>query len=73
MTRGPMTEAPMRLLTYLELSRYSKAQLLCVIRRIQACLPFLACGSRRHETALMNLRHARIFLDRLERARVYVP
>jgi len=63
----------MRLLTYLELSRYSKAQLLCVIRRMQACLPFLACGSRRHETALMNLRHARIFLDRLERTRVYVP
>lgn len=57
----------MRLLTYLELSRYSKAQLYAVMRQMRIALPLLRSGSPAHETALMNLRHATLFLDRLER------
>ncbi|NBU58312.1 MAG: hypothetical protein EBS23_00750 [Betaproteobacteria bacterium] len=57
----------MRLLTYLELSRYSEAQLRLVIRDMRNVLPLLTPGSSAHETALMNLRHAMLLLDRLQR------
>lgn len=61
----------MRLLTYLELSRYSIAQLHCVVRRMWTILPHLAPGTAAHEAALMNLRHARLFLDRHQRRVTY--
>lgn len=57
----------MRLLTYLELSRYSQAELCCVIREMRSVLPLLRPGTPAHETALMNLRHAVLLLERLER------
>lgn len=62
-------EEKMRLLTYLELGRYSKAQLWDLLRQNLAVLPELAEGSCDRENALLNIRHIRLFLAR----RDYTP
>lgn len=54
----------MRLLTYLELSRYSKAQLWDLYRQTLAALPELPEGSIDHQNALLNIRHLRQFMAR---------
>lgn len=54
----------MRLLTYLELSRYSHAELDALLREMYAALRRLDPRSRSHATAVMNIRHLRIFLAR---------
>lgn len=58
----------MRLLTYLELSRYSQPELLTLLRRMYAALPSLARGTVEHEHASLNIRHLRIFIARREQA-----
>lgn len=57
-------EEKMRLLTYLELSRYNKTQLWELQRQMLAALPELAEGSPERQNALMNIHHIRIFLAR---------
>jgi hypothetical protein len=54
----------MRLLTYLELSRYSRRELQALLDVLRRMLPELPPGSRARETALLNIRHVRIFLAR---------
>jgi hypothetical protein len=57
-------EEKMRLLTYLELSRYTHAQLWELQRQMLVALPELGEGSIERENAMMNIRHIRIFLAR---------
>ena len=59
----------MRLLTYLELSRYTKAQLWELQRQMLAALPELEEGSEARQNALLNIQHIRLFLAR----RDYTP
>jgi len=54
----------MRLLTYLELSRYTKAQLWNLQYQMLAALPELREGTESHENTLLNIRHIRLFLAR---------
>ena len=54
----------MRLLTYLEMSRYSKAQLWDLYRQMLAALPELPEGSIDHQNTLLNIRHLRQFMAR---------
>jgi hypothetical protein len=54
----------MRLLTYLELSRYSKAQLWDLHRQMLSLLPMLRDGTEARENVLMNIRHIKLFLAR---------
>jgi hypothetical protein len=54
----------MRLLTYLELSRYSKPQLWELNHQMLAALSELPEGTEAHEYALMNVHHIRLFLAR---------
>jgi hypothetical protein len=54
----------MRLLTYLELSRYSKAQLWDLYRQNMAALPEIPEGSIDHQNALLNIQHLRLFMAR---------
>ena len=54
----------MRLLTYLELSRYSKAELWDLYRHNVAMLPGLRAGSVDHYNATLNIHHIRMFLAR---------
>lgn len=54
----------MRLLTYLELGRYTKPELHDLLRELLNALPCLPVGSRMHANALMNIRHVRMFLAR---------
>lgn len=57
----------MRLLTYLELGRYSPRELQGRLDWLRRILPTLPLGSRARETALLNIRHVRIFLARARR------
>lgn len=61
----PMEET-MRLLTYLELSRYSKSQLRLLHHEMLCALSILPIDAPLRETALLNIRHIRLFLDRRE-------
>jgi hypothetical protein len=61
------TEDAMRLLTYLELSRYSRRELQELLNRLRRVLPHLPPGSSARETALLNIHHVRIFIARLGR------
>ncbi len=54
----------MRLLTYLELSRYSKAQLWDLYRQMLAALPELPEGTIDRQNALLNIQHLRMFMAR---------
>lgn len=54
----------MRLLTYTELTRYSKAQLWELYREALAALPGLPEGSTAHRNAMLNIQHIRLFLMR---------
>jgi hypothetical protein len=54
----------MRLLSYIELTRYSKAQLWDLLRRINAALPGLPEGSVERKNALLNIQNVRMFLAR---------
>jgi len=62
-------EEKMRLLTYLELTRYSKAELWELYREVLAALPELQEGSIAHHNAMLNFHHLRLFLAR----RDYTP
>lgn len=64
MTRAVTTEETMRLLTYLELSRYSRTELRERLDQLLRVLPHLRVGSRDHANALMNIGHVRLFLER---------
>jgi hypothetical protein len=61
------TERTMRLLTYLELSRYSRRELQAALDGLCRSLPDLPAGSSAREIALLNIRHVRIFLARHRR------
>jgi hypothetical protein len=61
-----MEELMRRLLTYIELTRYSKAQLWDLLRQINAALPGLAEGSVERKNALLNIQNVRMFLARPE-------
>jgi hypothetical protein len=63
-----MEEKMVRLLTYTELTRCTKAQLWDLYYQVLDELRDLAEGSADHETALMNIRHIRMFLARRDRA-----
>lgn len=56
----------MRLLTYLELSRYTKPELRALLQELLRALPGLAAGSQAHTNALLNIRHVRLFLQRCD-------
>lgn len=56
----------MRLLTYLELSRFTQPELRRILLELLNALPLLPVGSRAHANALMNIRHVRLFLERRE-------
>ena len=62
-------EEKMRLLTYTELTRYSKPQLWDLYRQILAMQPELQAGTIDYQNALMNIQHIRLFLAR----RGYTP
>ena len=59
----------MRLLTYLELTRYTKAQLWYLYQQMLAALPSLNEGTRERANAILNIQHIRLFLAR----RDYTP
>jgi hypothetical protein len=59
----------MRLITYLELSRYTKAQLWELNRQMLAVLSELPDGSPGRDNAVLNIHHIRLFLAR----RDYTP
>lgn len=63
-------EEEMRLLTYLELSRYSQAELWDLLRQNLAVLPELPEDSEERANAALNIRHIRLFLAR---RRDYTP
>ena len=56
----------MRLLTYTELTRYSKAQLWELLREASIALSVLPEHSAEHRNALLNYQHIRLFLARRE-------
>ena len=64
MSAAITTEETMRLLTYLELSRYTKPELHALLQQLLRALPHLRVGSRAHANAVMNIRHVRLFLAR---------
>lgn len=57
----------MRLLTYLELTGCTKAELDLLLRKLLRLLPCLPAGSKAHATALLNIHHVRLFLARHRR------
>ena len=62
-------EDKMRLLTYLELNRYTKAQLRHLYQQVLGALTGLPEGSLERATAMLNIQHIRMFLAR----RTYTP
>jgi hypothetical protein len=56
----------MRLLTYCELSRYTKPQLRAALQDMLSVLPELPVRSLAYQNAAMNIRHIRMLLDRTE-------
>lgn len=54
----------MRLLTYLELSRYSKPELWELLRQVLALLDAMPESSSERETATLNIQNIRLFLRR---------
>ncbi len=54
----------MRLLTYTELTRYTKAQLWDLYFQVRDALRDLPEGSDDHKTAMLNIQHIRLFLAR---------
>ena len=59
----------MIILTYAELTRYTKRELLDLYREMLAALPLLAEGSLDRANTLVNIRNIRLFLAR----RDYTP
>jgi hypothetical protein len=59
----------MRVLTYAELTRFTKPQLWDLYRYLMDALPGLAEGCEARQNALMNIQHVRMFLAR----RDYTP
>ena len=62
-------EDKMRLLTYLELGRYTKPQLRHLYQQVLAALTGFPEGSPERATAMLNIQHIRMFLAR----RAYTP
>jgi hypothetical protein len=62
-------EERMRLLTYIELTRCTKAELWNLLREMLASLPGLPEGSAARANATLNIHHIRMFLAR----RDYTP
>ena len=62
-------EENMRLLTYLELSRCTRAELWDLYCQMLGALPGLPAGSPERANALLNIQHIRLFLAR----RDYTP
>lgn len=56
----------MRLLTYLELSRYTRNQLHETLRELLAVVDELPHGSLAYRNAWLNIQHVRLFLQRRE-------
>lgn len=54
----------MRLLTYLELTRYTKPQLREAHRRMLGALACYPKGSLEYETVMLNIHHIRLFIER---------
>ena len=69
MGAGEKMEENMRLLTYFELTRCTKAQLWDLYYQALRALPGLPQGSPERANAMLNLQHIRLFLAR----RDYTP
>jgi hypothetical protein len=69
MVAADTIEDNMRLLTYLELGRYTKTQLRHLYQEALNALPGLPEGSPQRANALLNIQHIRLFLAR----RAYTP
>lgn len=54
----------MRLLTYLELSRYTRSELHETLRELLVLVDELPYSSLAHKNAWLNIRHLRLFLQR---------
>ncbi len=59
----------MRVLTYLELSGRTEAELNILLRRLLRVLPCLPGGSEARAHAVLNIHHVRLFLARRRRRR----
>ena len=57
-------ETTMRLLTYLELTRYTKPQLRALHRQMLGVLACYPKGSPEYETVMLNIHHIRLFIAR---------
>lgn len=73
MSAAHTAEDLMRLLTYLELTRYTLRELHAVLRELLTALPNLPEGSRARANALMNIHHVRLFIARQNRQHALKP
>lgn len=64
MVAADTMEDKMRLLTYLELGRYTKPQLHYLYQQVLNALASLPEGSPERANALLNIHHIRLFLAR---------